>query len=288
MFCNEFDALEGSQFSESGEASVTTNPGTQFFYAVWNQVDFGVDGLGEDSDAWFRRVLFLEGGIIDGLGTGTEPPPPPPPDPTPTPPPPENEAPVVSITSHGSGATFTEGDTITFSATADDPEDGDLSGVIEWFYDSASMGTGASIEMTLNEVGSHTITASVDDSEGLPGSASIDITVEAETPPPPPPADSLDVVVTASLEVAYKGDIVQIEAIVTDGTDPVEGASVSFLLDFLKTDITGSAVTDVDGVAVFSYKINPNRDGIGPVEVTATVNKEGYTEGLGTTTFEVQ
>ena len=59
-FCNEFDAIEGSQFYESGEASVTTSPGGQFFYSVWNQIDFDLAGEEIGSDAWFRRVLFLD------------------------------------------------------------------------------------------------------------------------------------------------------------------------------------------------------------------------------------
>jgi hypothetical protein len=63
-FCNEFDAIEGSQFSESGEASVTCSPGGKFFYATWNQWDFENDGgeLGDEigADAWFRRILFLD------------------------------------------------------------------------------------------------------------------------------------------------------------------------------------------------------------------------------------
>jgi hypothetical protein len=59
-FCNEFDALEGKQDQESGEASVTASPGGQFFYAVWNQWDFDRDGNEVGADAWFRRVLFLD------------------------------------------------------------------------------------------------------------------------------------------------------------------------------------------------------------------------------------
>ncbi len=59
-FCNEFDALEGSRLSESGEASVTCSPGGQFFYATWNQWDFDRRGVEIGADAWFRRVLFLD------------------------------------------------------------------------------------------------------------------------------------------------------------------------------------------------------------------------------------
>jgi hypothetical protein len=59
-FCNEFDPLEGSQYLESGEASVTCSPGGQFFYATWNQWDFDHAGNEIGADAWFRRVLFLD------------------------------------------------------------------------------------------------------------------------------------------------------------------------------------------------------------------------------------
>lgn len=59
-FCNEFDAIEGSQFDESGEASVTASPGGMFFYAAWNQWDFDQDGFEVGSDAWLRRILFLD------------------------------------------------------------------------------------------------------------------------------------------------------------------------------------------------------------------------------------
>jgi hypothetical protein len=59
-FCNEFDALEGSSLSESGEASVTASPGGMFFHAVWNQVDVDHDGNFLGSDVWYRRWLFLD------------------------------------------------------------------------------------------------------------------------------------------------------------------------------------------------------------------------------------
>ena len=79
-FNNEFDALEGSQLYESGEAAVTASPGGQFFYAVWNQEDFDLDGNVIGSDAWFRRVLFLDDEVVSppsgGGGDNANPDPP--------------------------------------------------------------------------------------------------------------------------------------------------------------------------------------------------------------------
>lgn len=73
-FCNEFDAIEGSQFSESGEASVTCSPGGEFFYATWNQWDFDKKtGAEIGADAWFRRIMFLDGYTVpppEGGGSG--------------------------------------------------------------------------------------------------------------------------------------------------------------------------------------------------------------------------
>jgi hypothetical protein len=71
-FCNEFEALEGSKLSLSGEASITASPGGQFFYAVWNQEDLDKHERVIGSDAWFRRVLFVEDYIPTDDG-GTDP-----------------------------------------------------------------------------------------------------------------------------------------------------------------------------------------------------------------------
>lgn len=165
-FCNEFDALEGSQFSESGEASITMSPGGQFFYALWNQVDFGVDGLSEDSDAWFRRVLF-----VDGYIPGESEP---------------NGSPAVSINSPANNATFPSGTEIFFSADVSDPEGEDLSGTLVWTSSlDGQIGTGTSFTAQLSG-GQHVITAAATDSVGNTGSMTISITVESEIPNEPP------------------------------------------------------------------------------------------------------
>ena len=97
-----------------------------------------------------------------------------------------NTAPTVTITAPPNSSTFTEGDSINFTGTANDTEDGDLSAGISWSSDlDGAIGTGASIFTATLTVGTHTITASVTDLGGLPGSDVISVTVN--TPPPPPP-----------------------------------------------------------------------------------------------------
>ncbi len=142
-FCNEFDALEGSQFDESGEASVTTNPGGTFFYTTWNQIDFDHDGNEILSDAIFRRVLFIDdyNPLLDISLT-------------------------IEINSPDDGAMFVSGSEINFSGTADDLVDGNLSQYIEWDSNiDGDIGIGESISTLLSD-GEHTITASVMDNDG--------------------------------------------------------------------------------------------------------------------------
>jgi hypothetical protein len=77
-----FDWLEGHHDSLSGEAGVTANPGGSYFYAVWNQEDVDADHEVIGSDAWFRRVMFLDEPVeppdppdptVDGDGDGYAP-----------------------------------------------------------------------------------------------------------------------------------------------------------------------------------------------------------------------
>lgn len=100
------------------------------------------------------------------------------------PPGPVNDPPTVSITSPVDGSTFDSGATILFEGTASDPEDGDLTASLSWTSSiDGPIGTGGSFSTTLSD-GNHTITASVTDSGGKTGSASISITVSE------PPAEA--------------------------------------------------------------------------------------------------
>ena len=89
-----------------------------------------------------------------------------------------NTAPNVGITAPTDGHTVTEGTSITFTGTADDIEDGgDISGTLDWTSDGVTIATDQASFATTLSVGTHTIEAYTTDSGGLPGSASIDVTV---------------------------------------------------------------------------------------------------------------
>ncbi len=91
---------------------------------------------------------------------------------------PGNTAPTVTITAPASGTTVAVGTSISFSGTANDTEDGVLSGSLTWSSSiNGIIGSGASFSTSALTAGTHTITASVTDSGGLPGSAAITVNV---------------------------------------------------------------------------------------------------------------
>jgi hypothetical protein len=98
---------------------------------------------------------------------------------------PVNQPPVVTIASPAAGASFVAGSLVSFSGSALDPEDGNLSAELAWVSTiDGPLGTGGSFSRALS-AGSHVITASVTDREGLYGFASVTVTVTSSTPPPP-------------------------------------------------------------------------------------------------------
>jgi serine protease len=102
---------------------------------------------------------------IDGIPTG-----------------PINEAPTITIITPPDGSTFTAGDFITFTGTADDPEDGDISANIVWTSSiDGQFGTESSVITSSLSVGTHTITAEATNSSGKTGSNSIIITINPPT-----------------------------------------------------------------------------------------------------------
>lgn len=93
-----------------------------------------------------------------------------------------NTAPTASIASPGNNASFSQGASISFSGSASDAQDGNLTSGLRWTSNiDGAIGSGASFSRTLS-AGTHTITASVTDSGGMNGTTSITVNVVA--PPP--------------------------------------------------------------------------------------------------------
>lgn len=89
-----------------------------------------------------------------------------------------NVAPVVTITSsHGPGGL---GGSDTFTATAIDAEDGDITASIVWttsFDTNPNTGTGGSFTTQFLDLGSLTVTATVTDAWGKSGSDTVVVEV---------------------------------------------------------------------------------------------------------------
>jgi len=204
----------------------------------------------------------------------------------PPPPPPGNNPPTVLISSPVSGSTFSSGAAISFSGSASDLENGNLSANLTWTSSiDGQIGMGSSFSKVLSS-GTHTVTASVTDSGGLTGSASVTFTVQSATPPP---TAQLDVMVATDKPAYVNKNTVRILVSVTDGVNNVSGATVSVQVTTAKGSIKNlSGTTGANGVAAFSYAVNSKPGGTGTYSVNATASKSGYVSASDSTTFLVQ
>lgn len=106
-----------------------------------------------------------------------------------------NTAPTVTISSPANGQTFTAGTSVTFTGSASDVQDGNISASLVWTSSlQGQIGTGASFPYANLVVGTHIITASVTDSGSLTGSAPVTITIQSVGPQPPAAPSNLTAV----------------------------------------------------------------------------------------------
>lgn len=165
---------------------------------------------------------------------------------------PGNTAPVVTISEPTDQTTVQEGTIVTFTGSASDAEEGNLSSQINWSSDiDGNLGTGSSVNYTLS-TGTHTVMATVTDAGGLTSEDSITVIVESITPPP---------VGELSSDVVYsywhhpKKDYGSVEAsvTVTDGQNLVSGATVVGDWIYNGTiEASESGVTSDNGIVIFS------------------------------------
>ncbi len=183
------------------------------------------------------------------------------------PPGPSNDPPTVSITSPADGSTFDSGATIVFEGTASDTDDGDLTASLSWTSSiDGPIGSGGSFSTTLSD-GNHTITASVADTGGKTGSASISITV-GTAPSEPTTVSVSSITYAAEGGRDGKKHLSVTIALVDDLGNLVSGASVSIDVE-LDTDFyaSGTGTTGADGTVPLKLPFAPS--GCYSTEVTS-------------------
>lgn len=95
----------------------------------------------------------------------------------------DNFPPSISISSPSEEDIYISGETITLLASASDPEDGNLSNEIQWSSDlDGLLALGNDLNFASLSVGSHALSASVEDNEGERASDSVRISVLLEVP----------------------------------------------------------------------------------------------------------
>ncbi|MGD8590574.1 MAG: tandem-95 repeat protein, partial [Chromatiales bacterium] len=163
-----------------------------------------------------------------------------------------NTAPTVTITAP-TNTNFEEGTAVSFSGSASDGEDGDLSASLSWTSNlDGPIGSGSSFITSTLSAGTHTITASVTDSGGLTASDTISVTITAANTAP-------TVTITAPTNTSFE-----------------EGTAVSF---------TGSASDDEDGDLTAGLSWTSDQDG--PIGTGGSINISNLSVGTHSITASV-
>ncbi len=97
-----------------------------------------------------------------------------------------NTPPTVTISSPGAGSSFAQGATVTFTGTATDVEDGNLTANLVWTSNvSGQIGTGGTFTRNDLAAGTHVVTASATDSASATGNGSVSFTITVGLPAAP-------------------------------------------------------------------------------------------------------
>ena len=176
-----------------------------------------------------------------------------------------NGGPAVSITAPADGTSVNDGTAIAFTGTASDTEDGDLTANLSWTSSlDGALGTGGSVNATLS-VGSHTITASVTDSGGLPASDAITVTVNG--------GPSVSITAPADGTAVTVGTAINFTGTAVDGEDGDLTATISW-------------TSSIDGALGTGGSVNATLS-LGTHTITATVTDSGGLPAADAITVDV-
>ena len=179
---------------------------------------------------------------------------------------PLGDPPNVSITSPTDGATFHVGDSISFSGSASDTEDGDLTASLTWTSDiDGTIDTGGSFSAALTEE-SHTVTASVTDSDSNTGYASISVIVVNDSP-------VVSITAPTDATTFQSGEIISFVGSASDTEDGDLTASLAWSSDIDGAIGTGGSfsTTLTDGNHTVTASVTDSGSKSGSASVSITV-----------------
>jgi hypothetical protein len=182
----------------------------------------------------------------------------------------EAQAPVLSLNSPQNNAEYFNGETLTLKAFANDAEDGDISANIIWESDlDGALGTGSEItEVELSE-GTHTLTATIEDSHGAELAATRSVGVLNNAP-------EVSISNPEDASVFQEGDSIDLTAAASDYEDgALSGASITWSSSKDGSLGTGSTLT-TDALSI----------GLHQITVTATDSDGEITENEVTLTIQ--
>jgi hypothetical protein len=154
-----------------------------------------------------------------------------------------NTPPTVNISAPADGSSYEEGTSVSFSGTASDTEDGNLTSSLSWSSSrDGTIGSGGSFSTSTLSAGTHTITASVTDSGGLSGSDSITISITSG--PSECPAGSIDF--TSLTLTSYSNQNVTNDVTVEDGGDTLHLVGNTWVRSTSTFSVTANTVIDFE------------------------------------------
>lgn len=181
---------------------------------------------------------------------------------------PFSAVPVVQITAPADDAVFDPGDLVTFTATATDTEDGDLTSSIQWSSSvDGALGSGGSFETSQLTTGVHTISASATDSNTDTGADTITITIALITTPP---TLNVPFAGTASLPITL--------------SEPAQAGGITLAVTSANESITTPSQSSVF-IAGGARSANATLSGLQPGVTTVTVSHPQF--GASVTTVSV-